>query len=214
MGFAFLENEPAKGRFHDDVVMNLRSGYAVGGRPVALSAWRFTSGDPDVMEAIAENFGGEVSEWEATKEDILEVHTTVSSLNVVLDGPNAIRTGMVMFGRSGPPIRQCDGIVMSGEDQGHACMCPSGLQERKDAAQKGRACQPSIEITFRLESMPDLGLGRFRSGSWTLAADIGKAEAALEKIDGPAKAVLKLEQITTKTGKQFTKPVLTITGKA
>jgi hypothetical protein len=75
--------------FPDDVVGRVRSGKMVNGRPASLSTWRFTTGDPDVANAVANAFGGEVAEWETSKEDNLEVITETDTLPVIISSPEA-----------------------------------------------------------------------------------------------------------------------------
>lgn len=198
----------------DDVVGRFRSGAQVNGRPLSLDEWRITTGDPEVATAIQSLLsGGEVQEWAAQGEDNLEVYTKATSVDVILDGPSAVQTSMALWGRNGL-IHKCDGETKA---DGTPCeQAGKTVQERKEAAKAGYGCEPSIQVYFRLAENEDLGKFRFSSGSWTFAAEIDTAEAALAKIDGPAKATLALEVVEydTKAGRhvRYTKPVLTITG--
>lgn len=207
-------DEAKPGKYENDTVGRFRSGHAVKGKPVSLSQWRVTTGDPDVAEVISRELGGNPEEWDATGDDAIEVFTETDTVEIILSASD-IRTGMVLFGRSGPPIRSCDGRTQKGENEGTPCACPMVLQERKDAAARGTGCSPSIQVVFSLAAFPALGRFSFRSGSWQLAKDIGLAEAALARIDGPAHARLSLEVVSwidkkTNREKSFTKPVLTI----
>jgi len=203
---------PKKGS--DDLVGRFRSGALVQGRPMALSDWRFTTGDPDVANVVAAAMGGSPAEWETPTEENLEVYTTSTSFDILLDGPGAVRTGMVLWGRNAM-IRSCDGVT---QKDGSACACPQKVTDRKEASRAGTGCDPSIQIYFRLAAAPELGKMRFMSGSWSMAGEIGVAEAALEALGGPAIATLELVPVsfTTKAGKEvnYTKPVLTIKGAA
>lgn len=217
MGFSDMFADEAKpSKYEDLTVGRFRSGHAVKGKPLSLTSWRVTSGDTDVMEVISEEFGGTVGEWEATGDDVLECFTAASAVEIVLEAAD-IRTGMVLFGRTGPPIRSCDSKTQTGDNAGKPCECPLALADRKAAAQRGSGCSPSIQVTFSLAAFPALGRFTFRSGSWQLAKDIGQAEARLARIDGPARATLALEVVTwtdklTNREKSFTKPVLTVHG--
>lgn len=217
MGFSDMFADEAKpSKYEDLTVGRFRSGHAVKGKPLSLTSWRVTSGDNDVMEVISEELGGTVGEWEATGDDVLECFTTAESVDIVLEAAD-IRTGMVLFGRSGPPIRSCDGKTQGGDNAGVPCACPLTLADRKVAAQRGTGCNPSISITFSLAAMPSLGRFQFRTGSWQMARDIDAVEARLAKIDGPARGTLALEVVTwtdkvTNREKSFVKPVLTILG--
>lgn len=220
MGLRLFETDPdaapkPRNRFADDLVGRFRSGYTINKRPAALEQWRVTSGDPEVADRIAELFGGEPQDWDATGEDNLEVFTDATSVSVILDGPSALRQEMVLWGRSGA-IRRCDGVEQKGDGkEGAPCECPASFSERKDAAKAGTGCQPNITIYFKLADEPELGRFRFTSGSWSLVKDIGDAERKLESIDGPALANLQLEVVEYETGgrkRKFTKPVVDVIG--
>jgi hypothetical protein len=216
------EQDPdaAPRQFSDDVVGRFRSGAQQNGRPLALSEWRITTGDPDVADAVAERFGGTPEEWETSTEETLEVYTETAAVEVILDGPDAIRTSMVLWGQKGK-IRECDGVdqvpLVDGQPS-QPCACPSKVSDRKEAAKAGHGCAPSIQVYFRLAEDPTLGRFKFFSGSWSMASEIDKAEEALAEVGGPALALLSLVLVeyTTKAGRDvsFTKPVLSILGPA
>ena len=200
---------------NDDIVGRFRSGQQLNDRPLALSEWRITSGDPSALEDVRKLMGGEEpSKWDTKTDESFELFTTSSSVNITLDGPTSLRSSMVLWGRSAK-IRQCDGAEQEG---GEPCACPSDIQELKEQGKQGIACQPSIQVYFRLTDAPALGKFKFFSGSWTMAKEMSGAEEALEAIGGPAFATLRLELVeyTTKAGKnvKFTKPVITILGPA
>lgn len=224
MGIRIFDTDPdaaPRARFADDLVGRLRSGYQANGRPAALSEWRVTSGDPEVLDAVVAIMGATregVQEWDAKGEDNMEVYTTSKSVDIILDGPDAIRSEMVLWGRSGA-IRKCDGVEQKGTEPGDKaagspCECPQAYADRKEAAKSGRGCQPSITAYFRLAADPELGRFKFTSGSWSLVRDIGAVEEALAKVGGPARATLALEVVEMKNGKSFTKPVFKILGAA
>src|SRR5690606_35209536 len=121
--------------FADDVVGRVRSGKAVNGIPAGLSTWRITTGDPDVAHAVADAFGGEVAEWETTKEDNLEVITETNTLPVIISSPEVISARLVLWGMGGVRIHECDGVTFLDEERrGQPCGCPELLAERKAAA--------------------------------------------------------------------------------
>ncbi len=193
-----------------DIVGRVRSGAQINGRPVALQEWRFTTGDPEVAQAVADKYGGSPSPWETTTEESLEVMTTAGSLAVVL---TQIQSEFVLWGRGNTPIRSCDGSVQK-DDACSGCVCPSDVRDHKEAARAGSACQPSVRATFRLADMPDLGLWRFNSASWQLAGEVNAAEEALADAGGEAEGLLRLELVeyTTKNGRNvsYTKPIIEV----
>lgn len=213
-------SDKPKGRFSDDLVGRFRSGHVVNRRPVALSEWRVTTDDPEVAEAIAQLLdGSEPQQWDSSGTDSLETFTSKDEIEILLDGPDAVRTGMALWSRTGKIIHACDGMVYTeGEEAGKPCGCPSSLKDKKDADKAGTGPEPNISIKFRLADDPDLGYFNFRTGSWSMAVEIDKAEQALAKLDGVAKAWLSLELVeyTTKAGRNvsYRKPVLTVIGPA
>lgn len=218
MALRIFENAPddaPKERFSSDLVGRLRSGYQVNKRPVALKHWRVTTGDPDVARYIAETYEGDKPQtWDAQGEDNLEVFTKTDKIKVIFDGPSAIRQRMVLRGFDGL-IRVCDGAEQLGVDAadpatGRPCECPSGFNDRKDAAKAGRGCKPDIVMFFTLADAPDMGKFKFASGSWSLVKDLVAVDKKLTEIDGPASAWLRLEEVVPKdpNAKRFTKPVV------
>lgn len=198
----------------DDFVGTIRTGAQLNGRPTSLDHFRFTFADPEVGEALTAEFGGEVSTWDTKTEQVYELYSTESSIDIILDGPEAVRPGMVLWGRNAK-IRSCTGEV---QDNGQPCVCPSDLKDRKAAASAGTGCQVDIYIQARLASNPGLGKFRYSTGSWSMAKEIGVAQDALDKIGGPARAKFSIERVsfTTKDGteRKFNKPVLKILGPA
>ena len=193
-----------------DIVGRVRSGAQIQGRPVALQEWRFTTGDPEVAQAVADKYGGSPNPWETKTEESLEVMTNAGSLAVVL---TQIQSEFVLWGRGSTPIRSCDGSVQK-DNASTGCVCPSDVRDHKEAARAGSACQPSVRATFRLADLPDLGLWRFNSASWQLAGEVNAAEEALAAAGGESEGVLRLELIeyTTKNGRNvsYTKPIIEV----
>lgn len=98
---------------------------------------------------------------------------------------------------------------------------PDAIRQSMILGRKGSTAppQPQIEFTFRLADRPEEGVYTFRSSSWSLAFDLladGTVER-LAEIDGPARAVLRLEEASGKRNGQFVtlmKPVLFVSGAA
>lgn len=223
MGIRIFEVDPdAKPRkFANDLVGRFRSGAQVNDTPISLDAWRVTTDDSDVADAVAAILGAKAGpqEWPTKGDDSIEVYTEAETIEVILDGTSAIQTAMALYGRNGL-IHKCDGeTVVAGQGEGQPCpMAGKSVADRKDAAKAGYGCSPSIQVYFRLAADPELGKFRFSSGSWGLAGEIDEAESALAKIDGPALATITLELVeyTTKTGREvsYRKPVVKVTGPA
>lgn len=204
-----------------DVVLKLRSGYQANNRPIALTEWRFTTGDPEVAEKLLATYGSKndagVSEWDATGEDNLQLFTDRKRVSVIFRADD-LRTGMALWGRNSL-IRSCDGVTQNGDGaEGKPCECPSSYLERKEASRKGIGCSPSISLKFRLADLPDIGFGRFNTGSWQLVEQIPEIEAKLEALgDVDVLAELTLEEVSfvdkkTNQNRSFTKPSIRIKG--
>lgn len=214
-------------RFSDDVVGRFRSGYQLNNRPATLTEWRVTTGDPEVADKVFDLLGGDKpQEWEAKGEDNLEVFSASKEVAIILEGPNALRQKMILWGRNGKPIQSGDGQTIDYPEDKVGPDPDSHLTfaERKAKGREGTGPEPQIEIFFRLADEPDLGIFKFQSGSWSLASDLAydQTDVALEEVGGPAKATLTLELVsfTAKNGPragqlvEYTKPVLKILGAA
>lgn len=196
-----------------DIVGRFRAGRQLQGRPMSLTTWRITTGDPEVADTIAKMYGATEGpqEWETKTDERLEVITETDSVNVIIARPTHVTSEMVLWGRKGK-VRQCDGIMQT---NGESCVCPSDYGDKIKGAQEGTACEPSISYLFSLADAPDLGRFRFQTGSWTVARQVAEVEAALADIDGPALGTLTLEQRTRKdVGSTYTIALLKITGPA
>jgi hypothetical protein len=220
--------EAPKEKFGDNFVGRVRTGTQLNGRPMALGTFRFTTGDPELAAAIAEEFGGTPSDWATTGEDNLEVITDVKSIDIQM---NSLKSEYLLWGRNGL-IRSCDGVTQNDSSD---CYCKATYSNQRDwnaANKQGIACGPSVSATFKLSALPDVGIWSFNSQSKTLAngdpawkrdltedgevysPPIGEVEAAFADAGSGASANLQLVNVsyTTKAGQavSFTKPVLTI----
>ena len=213
-----------KNRFADDVVGRFRSGHVLSNRPIALTEWRVTTGDPEVAGTIHDLLGGDApQEWETSTEETLEVFTASNAIEVILDPSRALKQEMIWWGRNGV-IQKGDGEVITypEEKAGPDPDADLPLAERKQKAKDGIGPGPSIEVFFRLADEPDLGVFKFQSGSWSLASDLAynDTEGKLADSDGLVRATLSLEKVEykAKAGPRagslvsYTKPVLKLKG--
>jgi hypothetical protein len=159
-----------------------------------------TTGDREVANTVAQLYGGGVKEWETSREDYLEVLTSADKVLIVIDGPQAIRDRLILWGRNGP-IHECDGVYFLSpeEDAGKECGCPSLLAERKASARSQRGPAPHTSVTFRLAECYDLGLGTFSSTSWDLLTVLHEVRNDLERVGGEVLCELSLELVRTVT---------------
>jgi hypothetical protein len=198
------------GRFHSGTTELDAKGQTI---PVSLEQWRITTGDPAVADAVAQLYGGKPVETDSTSENFIEVLTSVEGVQIILDGPTAIRSDMKLWNRS-KLVHHCDGVeFLSPDDKaGRPCGCPPLFAQRKQEAKDFMGPKPDIRVTFRLADDPELGKFRFQSGSWTMAEVLYQYEDALDRIGGEAVATMRLELVeyTTKKGRNvsYRKPVL------
>lgn len=215
-----------------DIVGRFRSGYVANDRPVALTEWRVTTGDPEVAGKVADLLGADGHQnWDAHGEDNIEVFGKEQTIEIILEGTKALRQAMVLYGRKGI-IYVSDGETISYPDERKGEADPQAGQDlatRKAKAKEGTGAEPRIEVYFRLASDPDLGIFKFQSGSWSFASDLGYhgvedaiADAVEASDEGKVAATLTLEgvEFTAKNGPRagqlvsYTKPVLIIKGAA
>lgn len=208
-----------------DVVGRFRSGYQINDVPASLSNFRITTGDEKLAEQIAELYGVDTEkqdtkgpqEWEAQGEDYLEVFTTTSSVNIILDSAADYKSSLVRRTRDGDFMYATDGTVITAVGEDYEDEYEVGkpdpqtgqdLDIRKAKAKKGLGSSPDIRITFLIEGHEDWGKFQFRSGGWSLVHN--DPEPKLRRLpDGPIAATLKL---VTVEGKKFTwtKPELLV----
>ena len=216
------ETKP-RNNYAEDIVGRFRSGYQIDDVPASLNDWRVTTGDPEVAAVIHELLGGDpAKEWETKSEDNLELFTASPSVEIVIPGPSSLRQQLVLWGRSGKPIYTTDGETKDDGTPDPDRDLSFAERKAKGRAQTGPV--PDIELIFRLADEPDLGLFKFKSGSWSLVSDLdyNGVEEQLAEINGPTKATLKLEPVSfvLKNGPRagqpvaYVKPVLKIKGAA
>lgn len=206
----------------DDIVGRFRSGYQANGRPVALESWRVTTADPSIADEVAEILSAseEVSEWETKSGETFQVFGSESEVEVIFDGPSAVRATLVLWSNKGGKIRETDGEYLIEDGKVTGKPDPDRdipLPERKEMAKQGTGPAPSLQAYFRLASNPDLGKFKFFSGAWTAIDSFSDAELEMADIEGPVRATLKLVKVEwedKKTGqtKSFTRPEITVLG--
>ncbi|MER5972815.1 hypothetical protein ABT112_24295 [Streptomyces sp. NPDC002055] len=175
------------GRFH---VVRQR-----GGRPTAVSAWRITTEDHAIADALGGFYGGAPQLLDTGDEHVVEVLTRCDRVPVLL-GREALSLRMAMRG-PGDTFHLCDGsrFLEPATARGSLCGCPTSLADRKAAAQAGRGPIPEVRIGFRLADLPELGVFSFVSTSWELAAELPALAAALDLAAVPALGVLRCELV-------------------
>ncbi|MDR6866799.1 hypothetical protein J2Y69_001398 [Microbacterium resistens] len=192
-----------------------------------MAKWHITTGDPEVAAKVHELLGGDgPQEWASKGEDNIEVFTASSTVDIIIEKAKDLRQRMVLWGRSGKPIYVSDGEHLL-DDQGHPTEerdpdADLSFAERK--AKKDIGAIPDIDLFFRLADEPDLGVFKFKTGSWGFASDLAYngVESELGSAEGPVKATLTLSPVSfvAKNGPRkgqtvsYTKSELVIKGAA
>ncbi|MFE6159826.1 hypothetical protein ACFQ7F_13045 [Streptomyces sp. NPDC056486] len=192
--------------------------------PATLSEWKFSTGDKNVADAVAQLLGGTpVENEETTNENFIEVFTSAESLDVIIPA-DGIESDMKQW-VNGKLTHHCTGSVFLSHPSneklvGQPCNCPALFAERKQAANDYMGPKPSITVAFRLADDEGLGKFKFVTGSWSLAERLHEAENALASVGegGPVLANLTLEEVSyvAKKGKmkgktvEYTKPAIHI----
>jgi len=177
-----------------------------------LDSFRFTSANRQLLESVAEMWGGEVTEWSsADDEGYFQVYTNTATLPIVLppvysaaDGtPTTSYSQFYELWSGGGCQRRCDGHTEA--LTGKPCMCNPD----------DRACSITTRVSFMLPDVPGLGVWRLDSKGWNAALELpGTLEvlimAAAQNSFVPA--VLRIEKRTKKVPgqgiKKFNVPVL------
>ena len=216
-------NEAKASSGSDDIVGQFRAGFQdERGRPVGLTSWRATTGDPTVADRLHELLEAtdEITEWETKTDQNLQVFGNRESIDIILDGPGSIRSSMVLWSQKGGKIIETDGeyIIENGvvtDKPDPDAMLP--LAERKEKARNGTGPSPSLQVYFRLADAPELGKFKSFSSSWTAIENYGEAESQLAAFDGPVRATFTIDQVSwndRETGqeKSYQRPQIEVIG--
>ncbi|MFI1521676.1 recombination directionality factor [Kitasatospora cineracea] len=176
-----------------------------GGFPIAQHQWMVTCALPVTAEAVAELLGGTPYERETEAEDAMAVKTDADRVEVVIDGPEAVKLDFKQW-VNGKLAHHCDTrtFLSPPEDVGVPCRCPGTIAELKDRAKAERGPKPSIEIDFALPHALELGTFRYKSSGWSLIPELPALKGALAKSAGPSLAHLVNERVqyTSKAGRE------------
>lgn len=217
MAMRIFETDPdakpaARPTFDDGTVGKMHSGKLVGTKPVSLNAWRFSTGDHAVADALVELFGATKEDTRSEKENFLSIETDAESIPVILANAKALTSDMKQW-INGKLVHHCDGVEFLSPDEkaGVPCGCPIFFKDRKEAAKNYQGPAPSIKVIFSLAEDPELGTFAFATSSWTMAEVLWQYEEAFGEIDGEIAADMRLELVeyTTKQGRavSYRKPV-------
>ena len=179
----------------EDFVGTIKCGEQVNGRPVMLNSWKVISDDPNLVKALAEGLGGDVSTFTQKDVEKHQIHNLGEILRVKL---STVKSRFTLKGANFQTLRTCDGERQF-DDKRSPCVCPDNEYEQKaDPA----GCKPDIFMVMRIDGLEDLGKFRFFSSSWGLAKETNALEEALEENGGEVVAEMSIvtNSYTTKNG--------------
>ncbi|MGW2269636.1 recombination directionality factor [Streptomyces yangpuensis] len=198
-----------------DPVGRFRVALQRGGKPIAVPAWRVTTENHAVADAVSGLYGGVPQLLDTREGHVVVVPTRRDHIPVLLGGRGAVSLRMAMRG-AGETFHVCDGtrFLEPAGARGSLCGCPASLAERKAAAQAGRGPTPEVRLGFRLADLPELGVFSLVSTSWEFAAELPALAAALDTATVPVGGVLRYElaEFTTRSGiaVSYRRPVVEI----
>lgn len=198
----------------DQVDGRLRYATLVNGRTRVLPTWLLITSDRHVAAGAAMLLGGELNIEGDGLGRSYQVLTSHPELDVLLDGPRAVRLRMLR--RHGSTIlRSCDSRMQETLSGRQPCQCPATFRGRWEAAKTGSGCEPLVQVTIRLGADPSLGLFLLSSATWTFADEATKVKAALHRQhDTPVRARLLIDRALclTRLGTTFayTRPTITL----
>jgi len=193
----------------------LRYDTFVNGRTCILPTWLIATSDRHVAARVVILLGGRLHADEDgdDQESTSGILTNDAAIDILLDGPQAIRLRMLR--RHGSTVlRSCNGRTQQTSLGTQPCQCPPTLKGRWQAAKAGGGCEPLIQVAFRLAVDPTLGRFLLSSANWAFADHATTVKAALRRRHGPVRARLAIDRTlhTTTNGTTFayTRPTITI----
>jgi hypothetical protein len=185
--------------------MKVATGRGNGTRPTRLDRFRFTSPRKNLIEKIAELYGGKVEPWQPPRgAGQWEVVTNATDIPVVVPPQDPAESQWLELWSAGGCQRRCDGVTE--KISGQACLC--------DPDPMLRDCKMHTRLRVMLEDVPGLGAWRVDTGSYYAATELPGIAQLLAQAQGAIPGRLVLDQRTVvrdgKT-KNFVVPVLDCT---
>lgn len=173
-------------------------------RPAKLDTLRFTSPHRELIEKVAELYGGHVAAWQPPKGNAQwQVITTSTQVPVMVPPQDPAESQWFEMWSKGGCLRRCDG--QTERISGKACLCDPDPAERD--------CKMHTRVNVLLEEVPGIGVWRVDTGSFYAATELPTTARILAEANGLIPGKLILDQRTvTRGGKtfNFAVPVLDI----
>jgi len=182
-------------------VGRIRLGDQVGeGRsrhPRKLENFRFTSGDEDLLDACAREFGGTVREWAdaPTEGTQYELHTTTNRLDVFVPPGDLGFSQWFELWSGGGCVRRCDGRTNVMTDG--PCECSHDPDERE--------CAYTTRLKVMLPAIASLGAWRVESHGYYAATELGGTVALLAEAAARGRIIPATLRIDARTERRIIK---------
>lgn len=151
-------------------------------RPEKLEVFRFTSVSKELIEKVAQAYGGTVEKWiDNGTERGWEVVTTSNSVPVIVPPQDPDASQYMESWSGGRCVRRCDGEteLLSGSD----CPC---------IASDDMVCKPKTRLSVMLRDIEGIGTWRVESNGWNAASKLPSTIAFLNNYGGYTSAWLYL----------------------
>lgn len=156
-------------------------------RPAKLDRLRFTSKRRELIEKIAELYGGTVEPWQPPKgNQQWQVITNATQVPVMVPPQNPSDSQWFELWSAGGCQRRCDGQTET-LSQG-ACLCDPDPQKRD--------CSMHTRLRVMLEDVPGAGVWRVDTGSYYAAVELPGIAMVLSQAQGIIPGRLILDQRT------------------
>jgi len=173
------------------IVAELTLGRVIDDRSVPRPAWRATTENAVTADILTGFLGGSMRRCVTRKGPAFEIQSERRSVQVVLDGPEAITLQLKKWGPRGL-THHCDGSAFLSPLSvlGNPCGCPPSMVNRRMRARAGIGPQPITTIHGRLAGVFDAGVIRFRSSSWQLAEKLAPVRGGIAAWGRPTQCEL------------------------
>lgn len=160
-------------------------------RPAKLDRLRFTSPRKELVDKIAELYGGQVEPWQPPRgNQQWQVITSVTEVPVLIPPQDPSDSQWYEMWSAGGCQRRCDGQQEKISKQ--ACLCDPDARD----------CKMHTRLRVMLEDVPGLGCWRVDTGSYYAAVELPGVAALLAMAQGAIPGRLVLGQRTvTRNGK-------------
>jgi hypothetical protein len=155
-------------------------------RPAKLDRFRLTSPSRELLEQVAQMYGGQVRDWQPQGGGPaqFEVYTTVNRFPILVP-PQPISQWYEQWSGGGCK-RRCDGTTETITDK--PCLCAAAGLEGRD-----RVCKPTTRLNVVLRDVPGLGVWRLESHGYYAAIELPQAALFLAQAGGYIEGFLELQ---------------------